>query len=147
MNGFEWVGFLISIISVFFLVGRAIYDTFVSMKDPSKYKSQQEEAERRFKAFLRGDEVPRVMGRVLKEVSEEDEEEELIQARKTALKKKTVYQPLPEPTPIEPIKSWNPTISDNKEANSKTKQLLLQEGSRKNMVILYELFGPPKGLR
>lgn len=148
MNGFEWVGFFISIISVFFLFGKAVYDTIVGMKDPDRQKARQEEAELRFKKFLRGEEVPRVMSRALHEVMEEEEEKEVIEARKAALKKQSSkYKPFPEPAFIEPIKSWNPTISDNKEANSRAKRTLIQEGSPKNMVILHEILGPPKGLR
>ena len=150
MNGFEWVGFFISIVSVFFLVGKAVYDTVMGMQDPGKQKAQQEEAERRFKKFLRGEEVPRVMGRVLHEVMDEDEAEEVIKARKAALKKTAppaTYKPLPQPAAVELTKSWNPTISDNKEANSRAKWALLHDGSNKNMVILYEILGPPKGLR
>ncbi len=81
MSGFEWVGFFVSLFAVLVLTGRAIYDIFENSKNPSKYQMQKEEAERRFKAFLRGEApsptIERVLRQVIDEDLEDDEEEDL----------------------------------------------------------------------
>lgn len=156
MNLFEWIGFFISAFSVLFLIGKAMYDAVQREKNPSKFRAQQEEAERRFKAFLRGESPSPTVDRVLREVIEEDEEKELEQTRgRIPLKKqnpkirKTVVKHPKTEAYIKDysIKEAPPVPVVTKEANSFVKNLLSREGSKKQMIILSELLGTPKGLR
>jgi hypothetical protein len=157
MNFFEWIGFFISALSVLFLVGKAMYDAIQREKNPSKFRAQQEEAERRFKAFLRGESPSPTVDRVLREVIEEDEEEEELEETRGRIPLK---KPEPKPKenlkkPLKPeyvaqqfqnVEALAPAIVA-KDPNSFAKNLLFSEGSKKQMVILSEVFGTPKGLR
>lgn len=160
MNAFEWVGFFISALSVLFLVGKGFYDAIQREKNPTKFQAQQEEAERRFKAFLRGESTSPTVGRILREVIEEDEEEdeeELLEqthgrvplkhsfpkAKASVVAPKQKQEIAPEYSL--PKERVLPTVA--KEGNSHVKSLLMRESSTKNMVILSEVFGTPKGLR
>lgn len=146
MNPFEWVGFFISAFAVFFLIGRAVYDAIQNEKNPSKYKAQQEEAERRFKAFLRGESPSPIVEKVLKQVIEEDDEEEEIQ-RAPRKKPAAINKPrMQEPPAIPPHTQQQPATVAHTE-NSRVKNILARESTKKNMVILSEVFGTPKGLR
>lgn len=160
MNGFEWVGFFISFFAVLLLIGRAVYDTYQSAQNPSKYRAQQEEAERRFKAFLRGEAPPPAIERALKQVVEEEDEEQeerereqarlrLLQRQKKEEKKH--IQPSPWQNPVESMspgyfEKTLPTPS-LEEYPSRAETLVYGEKSLQEMVLLYEIFGPPKSMR
>lgn len=150
MSAVEWLGFFISAFFVFFLVGKAIYDAVQNEQNPSKYKAQQEEAERRFKAFLRGESASPNVDRVLREIVEDDEDEEedrrprrMAPARKAAPVQRV---PFKQPTQVAPQNTkLLPTVEAR--GNSRAKNLVLQQSSPTNIVILSEILGPPKGMR
>jgi hypothetical protein len=143
MNPFEWLGFIISSLAVIVLIVTAFYDALQNNKKPNKRKTQHEEAERRFKAFLRGEAPTPVFDRVLKEVIEEDE------AVERAVKKKKAHKPAPPPPPIPHVDILAPSTPATivEAENSRAKTILDSEATLQNMVILSEVFGKPKGWR
>ncbi len=142
MNGFEWLGFFISSLAVIILIVTAIYDALQSKKNPAKINSQREEAERRFKAFLRGEAPTPVFDRVLKDVIEEDEVQE------RAVKKKKAPKPSPQPPqqPVDILQATSPATVIQA-GQSRVKSILDDETTLRNMVILSEVFGKPKAWR
>jgi hypothetical protein len=142
MNPFEWLGFFISSLAVLVLIVTAIYDALQSKDKPNKRKTQHEEAERRFKAFLRGEAPTPVLDRVLQEVIEEDEAVE-----RAVKKKKKAHKPTPLPPTAPPVdilmRTTAATVTEA--GNSRVKEILNSEVTLQNMVVLSEVFGKPKG--
>ena len=164
MSVVEFIGFVVSIIAMFFLIIKRVYDEIYRRRNPEKYEEEEELKDQRLKEFMRTMHI-------------EDDEEERMPLPRNALKPLT----LPPPTPKQIVKSKkafkNPMESYKRETAVEKRKLESSnesrygaaiddayqfvrrsvpsraEGiintlpSRRDMLVIHEIFGKPLAMR
>lgn len=159
----EFIGFLISLFAVFFLVIRAIWNAMYSKKNPEEYQRKQKLKEAQYRQLMGSinqdlhNELRKknIRKHLFDEEDEEEEEEEVLLPQKTASESLSRYQqetfqkPMPAPImqtrTISRAKSPIPFVEKTEKTGpSRGKHLVSQLKNPQEMIVLKEIIGPCK---
>lgn len=129
MNVTEWIGFLVSFgLFIYMMIRQALVK-----REQRKHPLSEEEEQ---------DELRQILRKL--DIDEEDEEE-----LPEEIKPKPKLKPLPSPPKPRPVYQPPPVHYETESLTlpSKGERLIDELPQLKNMIIYYEIFGPPKALR
>lgn len=150
MSWVEWIGFLISVTFLLFLLLRGVWETRQRNQNPEEYYKEQRLKQKRYKEFLKSMEID------VEDDFEQDEEEEIEERHIPPAPKSNGRVPAfikPSPvitprTPFAPTAMQQPTVqplSTKPESEvAKGKIVISQLKSKKAMIILHAIVGRPK---
>ena len=134
MNVTEFIGFIVSFgLFIYMMIRQALVT-----REKKKHPVQPDEDDDELRHFLRELDI------------DEEEEEELPEEIKPKPKPKVLApkpRPIYHPPPLTPIAPMPGYEVENKKLPSRSENLLHELPDPKNMLIYYEIFGPPKSLR
>lgn len=148
----QFIGFLISIAAIGYLFLRQVWEVRQRQKDPEAYEKKLQEKEKRIKEFMRGLDIDQ---------PEEKIEKPIPKGPAKGRSTKHLNRPAPPPilahqslAKVPPRHSFAipkiavPTyhVRYMESAPSRGKTVIRRLHTRQDMVVLHEIFGPPKGL-
>lgn len=159
MSGVEFIGLMISLFFVLFILLRPIFEAKKKREHPQEYEAERLRREKQLKEMLRTLDIKLENERErVKEVIEEEEEDEAEeQAQRQKHQQQLTIQPMKHFSPSQPMipagrtpapirRNYMAYQATMVEGTSRGKKLLNRQPSRKEMILIQEIMNPPRGL-
>jgi hypothetical protein len=149
MNFIEFIGFVVSLFAMFYLFVKQVMDQRRRNANPEAYEEEVEKREELVRKLLQGENVyPTSAHRSISKKNGLLPQRPAIKVPKEAPKKKVVpVKPLPLPSVPKKGKGIDPYALKQVQGPSSIAKALGHLDSKKEIVILSEIYGPPKGFQ
>lgn len=149
MSAVEFIGFIVTIISIFFLIIKRVYDAIYRQRNPEQYEAEEELRNERLQQFMKANQIGHEQARPQQKIVAPPPAPKQItkpkKIQKETLIEKGKRQSAAESRYGAPIEDAYQLVRRN--VPSRAEAIINTLPSRREMLVIHEIFGKPLSLR